>query len=284
MAGPGRSRRRRRFTLIVLILASLTILTINFRSTGPVQAVGRVTGSVFAPVRDAAAWVGHPFANLWDSAFHYSEVKRDNQALQRRVDELEARKVHDQIDQRLYRQLLAQADITYLDGLPSVAAQVTSGPLSNFQESLAIDRGSGDGIKVGMAVVTDQGLVGRVATVAGGRAQVQPITDPNLSFFVKVYARGDKEDPGTTGEAHGMGTGRDIRISDGILSNVRVSKRDPVYTSGVSTSTYPPGIPVGTVSTVAPTTDRTQQRVDVNPYVNFDRLSIVRVVLWEPTP
>lgn len=243
-----------------------------------------MTGSVFGPVRDAGAWVGRPFGNLWNSAFHYSDLKRENVALRRRVDELEARKVHDRIDERLYRQLLAQADITYLQGLRTVAAQVTSGPVANFQDSISIDRGSGDGIKVGMAVVTDQGLVGRIAAVTGGRARVQPITDPNLAFFVKVYARGDKDDPGTTGEARGMGTGRDIRISDGILANVRVSRRDPVYTSGVSTSTYPPGIPVGTVSAVAPTTDRTQLRVDVDPYVNFERLSIVRVVLWEPSP
>ena len=284
MAGPGRPRRRRRFTLVVLILASLTILTINFRSTAPVRAAGRVTSSVFGPVRDAAAWVGHPFGNLWNSAFHYSQLKRENQRLHKRVDQLEARKVHDQIDVRLYRQLLAQADITYLKNLPTVAAQVTSGPVSNFTDGLTIDRGSGDGIKVGMAVVTDQGLVGRIAGVSGGQAKVQPITDPNLPFFVKIYARTDKDDPGTTGEAHGLGPGRDVRISDGIPSNVRVTKRDPVYTSGVETSTYPPGIPVGTVASVAPTADRTQQRVDVKPYVNFDRLSIVRVVLWEPTP
>ncbi len=284
MASPGRSRRRRRFTLVLLVLTSLTILTVNFRSTEPVQAVGRVTGSVFGPVRDAAAWVGRPFANLWNAAFDYSDLEDENEALRRRVDELEAKKVQDQIDRRLYRQLLAQADITYLEDLPTVAAQVTSGPVTNFQDSITIDRGSGDGIKKGMAVVTDQGLVGRVATVSGGEAKVQPITDPNLAFFVKVYARGDMEDPGTTGEAHGMGPGRHIRISDGILANVRVEEDDPVYTSGVSTSTYPPGIPVGTVSDVAPTTDRTQQRVDVDPHVDFERLSIVRVVLWEPTP
>lgn len=268
----------------MLVLISLTVLTLNFRSSGPVRSVSGVTSSVFSPVRDAAAWVGHPFGNLWNSAFHYSKLEHENQALQRRVDALEARKVHDQIDQRLYRQLLAQADITYLAGLPTVAAQVTSGPLSNFSDSIQIDRGSGDGIKVGMAVVTDQGLVGRIATVTGGQATVQPITDPNLAFFVKVYARADKEDPGTTGEAHGMGPGRNIRISDGILANVRVNRGDPVYTSGISTSTYPPGIPVGTVTTVAPTTDRTQLVVDVRPYVSFSRLSIVRVVLWEPTP
>lgn len=284
MAGPRRSRRRRRFTLIILILVSLTVLTIDFRQSAPVSAAGRVVSNVFSPVRGAASWVGHPFGNLWNSAFHYSELKRENQRLQRRVDALEARKVRDRIDDRLYRQLLAQAHITYLKGLPTVAAQVTSGPVSNFDDTIAINRGSGDGIKVGMAVVTDAGLVGRVATVAGGQARVQPISDPNLAFFVKIYAKNDKTDPGTIGEAHGMGPARPVRINDGILANVRVRRGDPVYTSGVATSTYPPGIPVGTVARVAHSTDRTQLVVDVNPHVAFERLSIVRVVLWEPTP
>ncbi len=283
MAGPRRSRRRR-FTLILLVLASLTILTLDFRDTGPVQSAGDVVASVFNPVRSGAAWVFHPFGNLWNSAFNYSKVDKKNKALQRKVDKLEAEKHQDNIDERLYRQLLAQAHITYLKDLPTVAAQVTSGPVSNFQDTIEIDRGSGDGVKVGMAVVTDQGLVGRIAEVHGGRATVQPITDPNLLFYVKVYDKADKTDPGALGKAHGTGPGRDIQIDDGIPVNVRVTKNDPVFTSGEKTSTYPPGIPVGTVRTVAPTTDRTQLAVSVNPYVAFDRLSIVRVVLWEPTP
>lgn len=283
MAGPRRSRRRR-FTLVVLVLVSLTILTLDFRDTGPVKSAGDVVASVFNPVRGGAAWVFHPFGNLWNSAFNYSKIDKKNKALQRKVDKLEAEKHQDDINERLYRQLLAQAHITYLKDLPTVAAQVTSGSVSNFQDTFEIDRGSGDGVKVGMAVVTDQGLVGRIAEVHGGRSTVQPITDPNLAFYVKVFERDDKTDPGTLGKAHGAGTGKDVQIDDGIAANVRVSKLDPVFTSGATTSTYPPGIPVGTVRTVTPTADRTQLSIAVKPYVEFDRLSIVRVVLWEPTP
>jgi rod shape-determining protein MreC len=267
-----------------LVLVSLTILTLDFRDTGPVNAAGDVVASVFNPVRKAGAWVGHPFGNLWSSAFRYSKVKQQNRTLQRKVDKLEAVKKHDDIDQRLYRQLLAQAHITYLKDLPTVAAQVTSGPVSNFQDTIEIDRGSGDGVKVGMAVVTDLGLVGRVAEVHGGRSTVQPITDPNLAFFVKVYAKDDKTDPGTLGEAHGTGPGKDVLVDNDIPVTARVSKGDPVYTSGRKTSTYPPGIPIGVVRSASPTADRTQLAVRVDPYVDFDRLSIVRVVLWEPTP
>lgn len=260
------------------------MLTLDFRDSGPINSAGDVVASVFSPVRDAAAWVFHPFGNMWNSTFNYSKVKRENHVLQRKVDKLEAKKTNDNIDERLYRQLLAQAHITYLGDLPTVTAQVRSGPVTNFQDTIEIDRGSGDGIKVGMAVVTDQGLVGRIAVVHGGRSTVQPITDPNLAYFVKVYNRTDKSDPGTTGEAHGTGPSKAVQIDDGIPVNVRVSKGDPVFTSGVDTSTYPPGVPVGVVSSVKPTTDRTQQQVSVEPYVKFSSLSIVKVVLWEPAP
>lgn len=266
----------------MLILVSITILTIDFRDTGPVNRAGDVVASVFDPVRSGAAWVFHPVGNLWNSAFRYSDVKKENEALRRRVDELEALKVDDDIDERLYRQLREQAQITFLDDLPTVTAQVTSGPVSNFQQAIEIDRGTGDGIKVGMAVVTSQGLVGRIAQVHGGTATVQPITDPNLRFGVKVFDKTDKTDPGTLGLARGTGAGRPVQIDDGILANVQITKGDPVYTSGAESSTYPPGVPVGTVKSVAPTTDRTQQSVTVTPYVDFSRLSIVKVVLWEP--
>ena len=268
----------------MLVLISLTVLTLDFRDTGPVSAAGNVVASVFNPVRSGAAWVFRPFGNTWNSTFHYSQLKKKNQQLQRRVDALEAKKVHDNIDQRVYLQLLAQAHITYLKSLPTVTAQVMSGPVSNFQDTIEIDRGSGDGVKVGMAVVTDEGLVGRVAAVRGGRSTIQPISDPNLKFWVKVYSKSDKTDPGTLGEAHGTGPNKPVQIDDGILVNVRVTKGDPVYTSGVDSSTYPPGIPIGTVLSARPTTDRTQQTVQVTPYVQFGKLSIVKVVLWEPTP
>lgn len=281
MAGPRRTRRRR-FTLIVLVLVSITVLTLDFRDTGPVNSASNVVAAVFDPVRDGAAWLFRPVGNLWQSAFKYSDVKKENEALRRRVAALEAIKKQDNIDERIYRQLRDQAHITYLQDLPTVTAQVRSGPVSNFQQAIEIDRGSGDGIKVGMAVVTSQGLVGTVSQVHGGSATVQPITDPNLRFWVKVYMRTDKTDPGTLGQARGTGAGRPIQIEDGILSNVKVTKRDPVFTSGADTSTYPPGVPVGTVVAVKPTTDRTQQLVTVDPYVDFSRLSIVKVVLWEP--
>ncbi len=55
-----------------------------------------------------------------------------------------------------------------------------------------------------MAVVTDAGLVGRIADVHGGTSTVQLITDPELSLFVRIQQRGSTE-MGPLGQAHGMG-------------------------------------------------------------------------------
>lgn len=279
----SRRGRRRRFTLILLVLASLTVLTIDFRNTGPVSAARGAVGDVFNPVRSGATAVFKPVGNLWHSAFDYDRLKKRNQKLQREIDKLKGQRVQNEVDQRQLESLLKLAHITYLHALPTTTAQVTSGPLTNFQDTVEIDKGAGDGIKVGMAVVTDRGLVGRIADVHGGRSTVQLITDPELSLFVRIVQRGSTE-MGPLGQAHGTGPNKALRIDDGILSNVQVRVNDPVTTSGVNTSTYPGQIPVGKVLKVKSSADRTQQVVSVQPYVQFDRLSYVKVVLWEPTP
>ena len=279
----SRRGRRRRFTLILLVLASLTVLTIDFRNTGPIGSARDVVAGVFNPVRSGAATAFRPVGNLWNSAFHYQKLERENQRLQRRIDQLRGQSVQNEVDQRQLEQFLKLAHIPYLHALPTAVAQVTSGPLTNFQDTVEIDKGAGDGIKTGMAVVTDAGLVGRIADVHGGRSTVQLITDPELSLFVCVQQRGSTE-MGPLGQAHGMGPNRPMRIDDGILINRTVKKGDPVITSGIGTSTYPGQIPVGKVLRVRPSADRTQQVVDVQPYVQFDRLSYVKVILWEPTP
>lgn len=280
---PSRRGSRRRFTLILLVLASLTVLTIDFRNTGPIDSARGVVAGVFNPVRSGASWVFRPVGNLWNSAFHYQKLEHQNQKLQREVDRLRGQSVQNEVDQRQLQQFLKLARIPYLHGLPTTVAQVTSGPLTNFQDTIEIDKGAGDGIKAGMAVVTDAGLVGRIADVHGGTSTVQLITDPELSLFVRIQQRGSTE-MGPLGQAHGMGPNRPLRVDDGILINRRVKAGDPVITSGIGTSTYPGQIPVAKVVRVKPSADRTQQVVDIQPYVQFDRLSYVKVILWEPTP
>ena len=75
-----RSRRfgRSRFTLILLILASLTILTLDYRDTGPVQGLRSVAGTVFSPFRAVGDAVATPFRNGWNGIFGYDDLEDEN--------------------------------------------------------------------------------------------------------------------------------------------------------------------------------------------------------------
>ena len=86
------SRRtgRSRFTLLLLVLASITLLTLDFRDTGPVQGLREGAATVFDPVRDATDGVTDPFGNAWNGIVGYDELEDENEQLRRQLDEVES--------------------------------------------------------------------------------------------------------------------------------------------------------------------------------------------------
>ncbi len=264
----------------------MTLLTLDARHSGPVASLRDGAASVFSPVRRGVATAVRPIGNAWGSIFRYDDLKARNHELQRKLDKLEGEKVKATYDEHEYRLLLRQANIVYLGDLPTVTAAVTSGPFTNFSDTVEIDRGAGDGVKTGMAVVTDLGLVGRVQSVEGGRATVQLLTDPNLGLGIRLSPDPAKypDELGAVGAAHGTGPGHALRVDGGIPNDAPVHEGELVVTSGSFGSPYPKGIPVGRVSHVRSSTDRTQQVFDIEPLVRADRLSYVKVVLWQPAP
>ena len=96
------SRRvgRSRFTLVLLILTSITLLTLDFRGFGPIDSARSAALSVFAPVGDAATSVFRPVGNLWHGAFEYDDLKRENDDLQAQLLDLQGQVTSDQVTPR----------------------------------------------------------------------------------------------------------------------------------------------------------------------------------------
>src|SRR4051794_1758866 len=124
------SRRtgRSRFTLVLLLLTSITVLTLDFRGSSAIHSVRDVAGTVFSPVRDTASTAFSPFTNAWNGLFHYGEVENENEQLRAQLDELRGQQ---DVNADAAKQL---ADISQLEGitqwtaLPSVTTRVIAGP------------------------------------------------------------------------------------------------------------------------------------------------------------
>jgi rod shape-determining protein MreC len=274
VAVPRRSSRSR-FTLILLILSSITLLTLDYRGFAPIDAVKSGVLSVFSPVGDATSGLFRPIGDTWSGAFNGADLKRENEDLRRKNEELEGRANQNQQAQQELEALKKQLNLPYIGEIPTARATVTSGSLSNFDNTVTIDKGSGSGIDKGMPVVTGAGLVGVVVSKSDSRAVVKLISDRSFQVGVTVANKQGR------GIVQGQGDEYRVRASQFDMS-ATIAENDVLETSGALRSTFPPGIPVGTITSVS-TDDATQQKTaDVRLLANLTDLSYVTVILYTP--
>lgn len=276
-SGPKR-RRSRYYVLFVVTLAAVTLITLDARGVVAVDSARDGAVDLFAPVRGAARWVTTPFRNAWNGVTGYEELAEENERLRAEVDELRARDLRNDDAEAELRRLEEQLGIGYLDEVESQIARVTTGPYSNFSDhTLQLDRGTGSGLAVGMPVVNNAGLVGRIVEVSERRSVVQLITDPELWIGIRLSSSG------VIGKGHGGAEGTFVAEVP-LETGEPVEAPEPVLTGGIERSIMPPeqSIPVGVVRKVTPDEARRLQILQVDYAVDFDELDVVQVVEWVP--
>lgn len=149
------------------------------------------------------------------------------------------------------------------------AASVIGRDPSPFLHYIIIDRGSADGIRRGMPVITDQGLVGRVDAVISNAARVQLITDPASAVNVRLEKA--ERDVILVGSVSG-----DLSL-ELVAQDVNLEIGDILLTSGLGGG-YPPDLIVGQILNVRRRDSDIFQQATVQPVVDFTTLKIVLVV------
>lgn len=277
MALSRRSTRlgRSRFTLLLLVLTSITVLTLDFRGAGVVDDLRGAASTVFSPVGDAAGSVAAPFTDAWNGAFGYDDLERENEELRERIAEMEGEVSRAEDTNRQLDEIASLEGTVTFTQLESVLARVVGQPLTNFDRTIQLDHGSDDGVAIGMPVVTGAGLVGRVTSVTGSRSVVQLITDPAFELGVRLASTGE------VGLAHGMGEGEPIEVDNGIEVSLReqIPEDEVVVTAG-GRSVFPPDIPIGQVTAVDAAADQLSLVLSVVPLADLDNLAYVRVLRW----
>jgi rod shape-determining protein MreC len=192
-----------------------------------------------------------------------SELEGENSRLQVQIIELQQQVTEAQLLSTLVDYERKHVENQY------VASSVIARDISPFMHYVIIDRGSDDGLRKGMPVITQQGLVGTIAAVTAGAARVQLINDPGSSINVIL------QQSGVEGVLNGQITG-ELEL-DMVPQNATVQPGDLVMTSGLG-GNYPANIVIGQVVTVRNEAASLFQSASIQPAVDFSQLDIVLII------
>jgi len=278
VATPRRSRRPRT-TLLILVLASVTIITLDARGGfhRVTSGLRTVAADAFAPVRSGVDDIIEPVGSFLAGAVHYGAVRQQNQKLQAEIDQLRNQGIaQTDIDQRL-KQLSALAHLPFVGNLETVPAEVTNYGTSDFAATVDISVGRDDGVQLNMPVVGMGGLVGQVVQANHTTSTVRLITDGQSEVGVRFGSGAN-----SLAVISGHGPGRPLSASL-IPTNTPLTVGENFITSGLPNAEFPGDIPVATVVATGNGVSASQESVTLQPLADLSHLRYVSVLLYGPS-
>jgi len=278
------SALKRRIVVGGLVLLSLVLITVSFRSTA-LDGFQGTAASALRPFEVAATRVSAPFRDAVGWFDGVLNAKAENARLKRKIAALQAQLATDQgaIDENLGLKaaLHYQGPPTVAKDYRPVAAAVLSNPLSPIDESITVTAGTSAGVEAGDPVVApaaNGGLVGIVSRAASDSARVTLITDSESQV-----AGVDNSSPSAQGLVRRGGGPGDTLVFARVPKQAPVNPGDTIVTMGSLGGTYqslfPANIPVGTVAYVNDSDVSTFHEIQVNPFVNLGDLRTVVVLV-----
>ena len=264
--------RRRSWTLGVAVVATFAVL---YLTTGVSSGLRGGANIVITPFSWAVNAIARPIGHVLASTVNYSDVVAQNEKLRYQLAKAQERANEEWAYARQLQQLTTQLNVPFVGSLPTVAVQVTTLSPTNFSATVGISKGRDRGIMVGMPVVANGGLVGRVIATSANGATVRLITDTASS--VGVTFKSGKTSLIVSGRGLNNGLG-----ATAVPLGTAVAPGTKLSTDGLNGALYPPGLPVASVKTVTLTPGAATYNLTLQPAANLRYLSYLDVVIWEP--
>ncbi|MDE1156049.1 MAG: rod shape-determining protein MreC [Acidobacteriaceae bacterium] len=226
--------------------------------------------AVVTPFERVSHGTGTGVRSAWSSYIALRHTHEENKALEQEIARLRTEEAEFAEDAREGRRLAAllQFKQHYISSTVVAAVIGTSG--SDRARILTLDKGAADGLKPDMAVMTPDGVVGKLRDVQSHTSELLLLNDPTSGAGVILAATRIR------GILRGTAAGQ-VEINN-LTADSRIKPGEQVLTSG-GDGVFPRGLPVGVIESIAP--DPVHQpftAIRIKPYANLSRLEEVLVV------
>ncbi len=235
---------RSRLLLVILIVTSLFLITLDLRGVKVVSGLKSGTQSVLTPFQKAGSFMVSPIRNVVSDLSKLGRTRAEIKALQSQNADLRGQLLARKNSDGELSQLRSALNFSGLAKFKVVSARVIlQGSANSFSQSITIDAGSSSGIRRNMTVVNGDGLVGVVKSTTSNSAIVQLVSDPAFKMGIRVA--GSQEIGILTGQ------GTDIGVLQLLDAQSSIKVGDVLLARGSSNdSPFVPGVPVGRVTYV----------------------------------
>jgi rod shape-determining protein MreC len=274
-------RYKNLIVLVVVLFAQVLGLAVQVKRTTDTEssrliriwAVNAVT-----PFEKILVWIESATSGVWHNYFYLRGIRAENRDLKEQIQKLRLEQVRLNEDAEQARRLQALFAFKEQYIQKTTPAQVIGSSGSLHSRIIYIDKGESDGIRPDMAVITPDGIVGKVFKAYRSTAQILLIDDQTSGVGAIL------EKSRLQGILRGTANGE--VVLEKVMTDEPVQKGEKVLTSG-GDRIFPKGLPVGTVTSVSPGAELFLN-IQVRPAANLGKLEEVLVVTEvlekEPTP
>jgi len=264
--------------MVALLLINFVLMAFDAKEITSGQLIVKSWTQTAADfVQSPVTTVTSSISNYFVSISNLRSAQSDNDKLKQHVQELEVElkqkeELASENDRlRSFLQLKEQSKYKVL------TARIIGRDPSVWFDSSIVNRGSLDGVKLNMPVVTDGGLVGRVTAVSPLTAQVDLITRDKSGLGAVI---------GQIGESNALGvvsgtSKKDLLEMKYVPGNVDVQVGQSVFTTGQD-GIFPPGLKVGEIVNLVTGSATTPHQIQIRPAAKLSSMQEVAILLYEP--
>ena len=270
-----RRKGRGRAFLLVFLALSILIITLDFRGgAGPLDRIRDVASDIVEPIQRGLTTVTRPIGNFFSAIGDLANLREENRDLkdenaQLRAEIEEARGLTEE-----NAELLENLDLEEpWFAKEKVAAEVIADAPNNYRWSVVINKGTDDGIREDMAVISPDGLVGKIIPpMQPDRAILLLMIDTNFAAVATTEERDVSKSVASNGEGEPLEMQR-------VEKGSPIDVGDRIVTSNLNGGIFPRNIPIGFVSDVGGDERASELDIEIEPYVDFNDLNVVQVLL-----